>query len=378
MSVAGEANASSRSRGDWLSIRPYRTDDEGPVLQLLKETLGETASTRRTPGFWRWKHFDNPFGQSIIRVACNAADEVIGVRAFMRWQLRMGDQQVEAVEAVDTATHAGYRRLGVFSDLTRKAVDDARAHGIRLIFNTPNRYARPGYLRIGWQDVGMVKPFLLVIRPVRFATRLAEGSLGIGSRAPQEHVTDGALASADRLAEPRESVAELLANSQRLDRRTVVIRKNWSVKYLHWRYAKHPNVAYSVVRPGGVSGSRCLGIVRTNTRLGLREALLSEVILTGPDVRPCRELLTQLKTSLDVDYILASAQSGSFLDHALRRCGFRSIPTRAMELAFESRLSRFPEFQKPRRLAVRRLDTNLPVDPLRLENWALSIGDLEF
>ena len=359
-------------------MRPYRADDEGPVLQLLKETLGETASTRRTPGFWRWKHFDNPFGRSIIEVACNAASEVIGVRAFMRWQLLMGDEQVEAVEAVDTATHASYRRLGIFSGLTRKAVDDARAHGIRLIFNTPNRYARPGYLKIGWQDVGMVKPFLLVLRPARFATRLAEASLGIGSGAPQEHVRDDALAPADSLVGMAESVAELIADSQQLDRRTDVIRKNCSAKYLNWRYARHPNVVYSALRLGDESGLHCLGIVRTSSRLGLREALLAEVFLARPDVRLCRELLLRLRTNLDVDYVLACAQIGSFLEYALRRCGFRSIPARAMELAFESRLFRFPEFQKPRRLAVRRLDMNLPVDPLRLENWALSIGDLEF
>jgi GNAT superfamily N-acetyltransferase len=358
-------------------MRPYRDEDESSVLLLLKDALGETASTQRTSEFWRWKHFDNPFGPSFVRVACNAADEVVGLRAFMQWKLQMGAEEIAAVEAVDTATHARYRRKGIFSRLTRQAVEDVRGNGIRLIFNTPNLYARPGYLKLGWEDVGMVTPLLLVVKHGRVAAKLAKSSLGIDSGGPPELATRQ-FASASHLVEPDESVNELVRRAEHLDGMASTIRKRWSARYLSWRYMSHPSGAYRVVALGVDEGLRGLAIVRMNARLGLREALLAEVFLAEHDVRVCDDLVARVKSSYDVDYILAAAQGRTFLDSALRRCGFRSIPKTVMSFAFERRVFRFPEFQKPRRLVVRRLDPDLPVDPLRLENWALSIGDLEF
>ena len=118
--------------------------------------------------------------------------------------------------------------------------------------------------------------------------------------------------------------------------------------------------------------------MRTKTRLGAKEVLLSEVFLARRDERLCRALVSRLRTSLRADYVVAAARHGSFLEHALLRSGFLRVPRAGLAMAFENRFLRLRESQKPRRLVVLPLSTSLPVDPVRLDNWDLSVGDLEF
>jgi hypothetical protein len=83
--------------------------------------LGAGPVGRRPPEFFRWKHLENPFGPSLMLVAEDDG-RVIGLRAFLRWRFQAGGGTLQAVRAVDTATHPGYQGLGVFTRLTRAAL----------------------------------------------------------------------------------------------------------------------------------------------------------------------------------------------------------------------------------------------------------------
>jgi hypothetical protein len=47
--------------------------------------------------------------------------------------------------------------------LTRAAIEEVRDQA-QLIFNTPNEKSRPGYLKMGWKEVGRISPW---VRPMR-------------------------------------------------------------------------------------------------------------------------------------------------------------------------------------------------------------------
>ena len=153
-----------------VTIRPFSVGDEANVLELLGLTLGGGPAGRRPPEFFRWKHYDNPFGRSFMLLA-EADGRVIGLRAFMRWRFSAAGRQVTAVRAVDTATHPDYQGMGVFSRLTRAALEGLDGQ-VDLVFNTPNDASRPGYLKLGWREVGRAPVSLRVRRPVRFALGL--------------------------------------------------------------------------------------------------------------------------------------------------------------------------------------------------------------
>ncbi len=133
-------------------IRPLDDGDRDAVLDLFVAALGWQDDDAHRRLFW-WKHETNPFGRSPGWVVDDGG-EVVAVRLMMRWAFRRGGRVVRAVRAVDTATRPDHQGAGLFSALTREAVAACRAEGVAFVFNTPNDQSRPGYLKLGWRDVG--------------------------------------------------------------------------------------------------------------------------------------------------------------------------------------------------------------------------------
>jgi glycosyltransferase involved in cell wall biosynthesis/predicted N-acetyltransferase YhbS len=133
-------------------IRPATPADRKQIMTLLRVSLGWPDDERGRELF-AWKHERSPFGPSLGWVVEHGG-QVVAVRLFMRWSFRRGGTTLRAVRAVDTATHPDHQHRGHFSALTRHAVAECRADGVAFVFNTPNRASRPGYLNLGWREVG--------------------------------------------------------------------------------------------------------------------------------------------------------------------------------------------------------------------------------
>lgn len=238
-------------------IRESTDADLLGILEVLKASLGETPILRRTPELFTWKHRDNPFGPSIILVAV-LDDRIVGVRAFMRWELETPDgSKLQCVRAVDTATHPHYARRGIFRSLTETALEVAAEDGVDMVFNTPNARSGAGYLSMGWQEVGWVGA---MVRP-RVGRSLApvDGAPpDIESALPDAKV----FKSVDPAARP-----------------AIGLRTSRTKDYYDWRFASHPTARYALVAAGEHAGA----IVRPAVRSGRSEVLISEVF--GDDMR---------------------------------------------------------------------------------------------
>jgi predicted N-acetyltransferase YhbS len=365
-----------------LTVRHYQPDDEESVFRLQREALGESAGTRRTSAFWEWKHTENPFGRSFVRVAADPRGEVVGLRAFMQWQMVVGGQTVRAVEAVDTAVRPDHQRRGIFSTLTRLGVDDLRAAGIQLVFNTPNSRARAGYVKLGWRPAGMFTPLVYASDLPRLVGGMATARRRGAARAGDldAFLLRPPAMSADAFDDAA-ALRRLLDADVRVDGRpsTETVRKGRSPDYLRWRYARHPNIDYHAHARSTSDGLQALAVYRTNVRFGLKEVLLCELFLAEQDPALCRSVLDELLGDLGADYVVAHLAEGSFHCTAVEGYGFRRVPAWAMKVGCETSLLGPRLSQKPRRLVVNVLDPALPADLLLgVRSWALSEGDLEF
>lgn len=335
-----------------FSIRTYQPGDEVGVLDLLRQALGDGRAFDRTSAFWRWKHFQNPFGPSLLMVAVN--NEIAGLRAFMRWRFRVGAHTVTAVRAVDTATHPAYRRHGVFSTLTSLTVDRARAEGVDLIFNTPNRFSLPGYLKLGWTYIGRPHLLVRVLKPARIARALLRGSA--------EPEDDGSVPKVpmvplEMLLAKADGLRSLLAENNALcaDR----IRTDRSIAFLRWRYGGAPTLPYYAYWREGEPRT-AVAIFRPNRRRGLREIMLGELLLGGSAVPDAAAVIRELIDAVEADYLVAHAPRGSVHARVLRRAGFIPIP----------RLGPYFTVRPLSPLAAQ-------VAATRPAQWHLSLGDLE-
>ncbi|MFV0309364.1 MAG: GNAT family N-acetyltransferase [Desertimonas sp.] len=160
--AAPEPTGATAGRGTLRArIRPATPGDREAILELLGAALGWTDDAR-SRSLFAWKHDLNPFGPSYGWVADDGG-RVVGVRLFMRWRFRRGDATIEAVRAVDTATHPDHRGQGLFRELTMHGVEQCRSDGVGFVFNTPNDQSRPGYLSMGWRRIGRLPTS---VRPV--------------------------------------------------------------------------------------------------------------------------------------------------------------------------------------------------------------------
>jgi GNAT superfamily N-acetyltransferase len=321
--------------GEAVHVRMYRDEDMAAVLGLLRAALGETDLLKRSPELFRWKHIDNPFGRSVMLIA-EVNDTIVGLRAFMRWDLDFEGEVIRCGRAVDTATHPDYRRMGIFRRLTTEALEVAQDLGIQLIFNTPNERSRPGYLKMGWSDVGpirvLVRPHLIRLfgshpGPFPSLDQLAPSAVPITSDQPV------AAMALDRAGEPAGAG----------------LRTHRSSQYLNWRFAAHPTARYgAVVRSSGTA------VVRANLRNGRTELAISDALGSnpGPAVRSAVR-------SSSAAYDVASFPPRSPGRRAAYRAGMVPIPGIAAL-----------------QLVARPIDT-LDIDVFDRSLWQLALSDVE-
>jgi GNAT superfamily N-acetyltransferase len=278
-----------------LVVRPARAADRRDILVLFQLVLGWVNDARHEALF-AWKHDDNVFGISPSWVACDG-DRIVGFRTFLRWEFEREGAVVRAVRAVDTATDPEYQRRGVFRQLTLHALEELRADGADLVFNTPNDRSRPGYLSMGWQVAGRIP---LAARP---------GTVGgllrlVRARVPADvwpaEWTAGDPAAA--VLEDEEALSELLRSQPRS--RAMVTRR--SVKYLRWRYGFEPLGYRAVVTRGDASAG--VALFRVRQRGAAREAVLCDVLVPEGDARREKRLVRAVLAKTGADYLLRVAR----------------------------------------------------------------------
>lgn len=135
-----------------MLIRKATPSDIPDIINLLKASLGESMIPK-SESLWQWKHIDNPFGASPVLIA-EKSGQLIGVRAFLRWEVLVNEKTIFCCRAVDTAIHPEHQGKGLFKKLTLQLIDEIKAEGIDVIFNTPNQKSLPGYLKMGWEKWG--------------------------------------------------------------------------------------------------------------------------------------------------------------------------------------------------------------------------------
>ena len=295
-----------------LRLRRATAEDRPAIIELCRRSLGWKAGDPNE-AFFEWKHDENPFGPSPTWVAEDERGTLVGLRTFLRWRFRRPDgTTLSAVRAVDTATHPDWQGRGIFSRLTLGALDDLRDDGVDCVFNTPNDKSRPGYLKMGWHEVGKI-PVSVRLTGLRSIPKLA------GARTAAEMWSDESSVgrpAGDVLAD-RDGVEALLARIGNGSR----ISTDRTPEFLHWRYRFAPLRYRAVMLGRGVEDG--LVVFRVRTRGTATEATICEVL--APDGASTKTAWKALKGS-GVDYLLKGSAAEGRLHLADARRGLVPVP----------------------------------------------------
>lgn len=317
-------------------VRRQVTGDEPAIIDLLQRTVGETVASRKTAEFWRWKHSESPFGASYSICAWDdSQNELAGLRTLMWWSFRAPDGSLRrAARAVDTATHPAHQRKGIFSRLTRAAIEDLREEGAAFIFNTPNHQSLPGYLKMGWSEVTRWPIF---IRPVSWLelgrTYFAKWRKGDGGERAPDDCLGGLMAWTDFRAEHGRKMDEVVSRHERL-RTQVGYRTERTPAFLDWRYGRHPDIDYGVHAVTDGEGLRGVVVARSVRSIrGLSALVIVELFLRDPTSREGAFVLKSLRRTTSCDYLVAHFAPRTIERGAIRRSGFTRAPGRGYTFA---------------------------------------------
>lgn len=210
-----------------IEIREAKIRDIPEIVNLLKRSLGESLLPK-SEQVWKFKHFDNPFGESLVLIAV-VEDKLVGVRALMRWKWFFNDEDFPAFRAVDTAVLPEYQGQGIFHNLNARVVDQAQSNGDAFIFNTPNSQSLPGNLKLGWNKINKIKIRLNPSFPHYFF---------LGRKSPTYTV---------KIAATTKELRELIKTYDQIQQKKSKLYTPKSLEYLKWRYEKNPLQEYEVI-----------------------------------------------------------------------------------------------------------------------------------
>lgn len=250
-----------------MDIRAATANDIPAILDLFRQSLGEEGGIPEH-AFWRWKHEHNPFGVSPTLLAFSD-HTLVGLRTFMRWRYVHAGAPLAAYRAVDTATHPAHQGRGIFKKLTLQAVKALEQGEPTFIFNTPNDKSKPGYLKMGWQELGK-PPLYVQPRPLSFLYR-----------APKN---DAAAPGSTNWNETQFApvLARLCARMKDMHRELILT--DYSPDFLRWRYRDIPGFSYQcMVEEAGQEA--CALFFRIKQTGGLREMRIADVLVTSKQSR---------------------------------------------------------------------------------------------
>lgn len=326
-----------------MKIREVTSKDIPSIIELLKLSLGE-GSTPKSAEYWQWKHVHNPFGSSPALLE-EENGQLVGIRAFMRWSWIMDGHTYSALRAVDTATHPDYHGRGIFKKLTLQLMEDCRKSGDDFIFNTPNEQSRPGYLKMGWENIGRLPVRLQLRHPLQIALR----KVSLGQKSiPVPILSDGLLAK-NVLPHWKERLMWLPLVAEN------VLYTPKSYEYLEWRYAQCPVQNYYVI-----AGEKYLLIFYPRVHPFGKELRIVELLIgaDGQEIKKMGKRFRALCKEMKIDFVSVAPSNQVIAKRWLRKQAF------------------LPAFQIGPILTLRPLKKNLE----HLKNkrlWHYQIGDLE-
>jgi hypothetical protein len=237
------------------------------------------------------------------------------VRAFWRHAMVYNGEVIGMFQPCDTCTHPDFQRLGLFTRLTRLAIDEAKHQHARALFNFPNSNSRPGYLKLGWRSFDGLLALVKLVTPMKVGLSFFKERCSLGDFEPFSRQTDilGSEKETMKGFQDLDSWPQDDAFNVR-DRFSSLRTPKWT----RWRFYHHPTREYVAVQYEGVAAIICLG-----TRSGLTESMIVDIYgYTHIDKRILKRLLHEIIEQFPVDIVSVRITRGHPATPLLRSSGF--------------------------------------------------------
>ncbi len=352
----------AKETNNGFRVRPFHRDDMPGVRRVLEATYGGDATP---PELYDWWSFGCPCASSGFMVA-ESNDTIVGVQPMEIFQYHDGQQSFKGGMLTGVAVHPEFRRRGIFSALVEACEQEAWRQKASFVSTMPNERSRPGFLKLGYIDLGCRH---LLARPISLGNVGARSLpwLGrfIGNTAeriqkalkPTSTATDLSLAETPGVSP---EVADLAIRHA-----TVFpgLRIKRSTEWWHWRFLAAPARRYRILEARTAAGELAgVGVYTSGWRGRNKVSYLVDLVVG--DERTLRTIVNRLcsDAAAEGSHAVATVVSSIPLAHALVRAGLWIVPTWVPTKRFYS-VVRF------------NLACNVPQSWQRLNGWYQTFAD---
>ncbi|QDU67387.1 GNAT family N-acetyltransferase [Engelhardtia mirabilis] len=243
----------------------------------------------------RWRYDDCPHGSAVSFVSRPPGGEGIsGYACNPRRVLAFGDESTATLvgQTGDVMTHPDWRKRGIFSSLDRASMVEAGRRGWAAVFGLPNRRSAHIFLELGWDQIGLIRPWSFVLRsgPEARALRFTDGRLAslllpaTGLRCRRGEARLRRAAAGYSVAPLSRFPEEVCALSKRVEREfPFMVRRD--AAYLNWRFIDNPAELHAVLGIHAANGDLAGYVVVQRPRAGEHLGYLVDVLAPDPGAR---------------------------------------------------------------------------------------------
>jgi GNAT superfamily N-acetyltransferase len=310
-----------------LVIRSYRAADAVGVRSVMAASYG--PNTTPAPIF-DWWHFGCPVGVSGFQVA-EEKGKIVGLQPMELLPYESAGRRLTGAVLTGVVVHPEFRRRGLFSSLVQACEKEAWRRGADFVTAMPNERSRPGFLKLGCQDLGRRRLLVLPFSGRKLAQRAIRWP---GLAAPFAFSLKPALCwsrnwirSAMTHLEVIKQAPEDLERVNELDQQLFPgLRLVRSASWWNWRYAASPRCYQMLRLPDGQGGTAGLVVTTSEQRKGFEVGYIMDWLVRDAGSVPVllAGALRQLKAAGVA--IAASVVSSKAQIQALSALGFWSVP----------------------------------------------------
>lgn len=345
-----------------VRIRPYTVADKKAVREVLEMAYGARVDPEPVYDWWSMGYLPDSTGYMVA----DSDGRVVGAQPMDLFAYVDGTTEMLGGLLTGVAVHPNFGRKGIFTALVAACEAEAWRRGAAFVTTMPNDLSRPGFLKMGYVDLGQRRLLVRLLRPgalgaihIPLLGYLAGGCAGavqslVARPAPMSGVT------VREVSGPADSWTRLFERNP-VQHPGLWLKRN--ARWLEWRYAQMPFRRYRYFE-AHTPESGCAGAlittqeVRASTTIAyVMEMAVERDSVVGP-------LLHGAFTALESDgvHAIAAVVSSATLARSLRAAGFVEIPAWAPIKRFYS---------------VVRFNPELPVPAhwQRIDGWQQTLGD---
>jgi GNAT superfamily N-acetyltransferase len=263
--------------------RNYRPGDEIGILKLREKIWGNLEKEKLSPEFWKWQFMDNPAGKGFIQIADDTGT-IVGHQPVVPTDFLIQGKRVKLAMSVDTMTHPGYQKQGIFTTLSTAVYEQAEKSSIDIIWGFPNENSRPGFIKnLEWSDVATLPVYASILRTENLLRQYLAFPRLNRMVATFLDPLSRLFFSVKSITTPSLAITEIYAFDERFDRLwnqngyqhpIIQIR---DAKYLQWRYFQIPLRKYRVFIAEQEGQPVCYMVLRSMDLFDIRAGVVVDL-----------------------------------------------------------------------------------------------------